>query len=342
MRRAAGPADLLGRVMHQLAEDPLEVGEGILAVTPDLFDEGVDYRAAPAGFLAADEHPVLHAKLGRADGVFGEVVVELDLPVEEARLKVRALARRIGEGFAEQASGRDIALRPEVDDEPAEPVIVPPRLKPSGFLAFQLAGPLLPQRRLDPVDAGDLVEDPCGEGIEVEMVAHHGGEAVEALSHVAGLQRDVDLEVAIEGEHGGGPQARWCRSSASSLIWPGPAARATAPPGKRTSRASPDWTSPILARRKAGASDRCLAGPGSEPRRRPRDPCGKGGILDVAPHGKGRRAEASGFEGVENLALVMRGVTGAAGAVALADRAGEGIGWCFHGSAPYRNRAAAG
>jgi hypothetical protein len=62
--------------MHQLAEDPLEVGEGILAVTPDLLDEGVNHRTAPAGLVVADEHPVLHAELGRADGVFGEVVLE--------------------------------------------------------------------------------------------------------------------------------------------------------------------------------------------------------------------------------------------------------------------------
>lgn len=41
------------RIVHQLAEDPLEVGEGVHAVTPDLLDGGVDHRTAPAGFLAA-------------------------------------------------------------------------------------------------------------------------------------------------------------------------------------------------------------------------------------------------------------------------------------------------
>ena len=33
---------------------------------------------------------------------------------------------------------------------------------------------------------------------------------------------------------------------------------------------------------------------------------------------------------------------GAAGAVALDDGAGGGVGWCFHGPAPYRNQAAVG
>jgi hypothetical protein len=40
--------------VHELAEDPLEVGEGILAVTPDLLDEGVDYRTGPTGLVVAE------------------------------------------------------------------------------------------------------------------------------------------------------------------------------------------------------------------------------------------------------------------------------------------------
>ena len=124
----------------QALEDPFEVGEGILAVTADLLDEGVDDGAAPPGLLVADEHPVFHAELGRTDGVLGEIVVELDLPVEEARLEARPLAGGIGEGFAEQAAGRDLPPIPEVSDQTAELVIVPSRLKPAGFLAFQRAG----------------------------------------------------------------------------------------------------------------------------------------------------------------------------------------------------------
>ena len=146
--------------MHQLAEDPLEVGEGILAVTPDLLDEGVNHRTAPAGLVVADEHPVLHAELGRADGVFGEVVVPLDLPVEEARLEVGPLAGGIGEGFAEQAAGRDLPPLPDVSDEAGETVVVPPRLEPADFLPLQRAGALFAESLFNPVDAGDLVEDP--------------------------------------------------------------------------------------------------------------------------------------------------------------------------------------
>ncbi len=41
-------------------------------------------------------------------------------------------------------------------------------------------------------------------------------------------------------------------------------------------------------------------------------------------------------------ALLLGGLTGAAGAVALDDGAGGGIGWSFHGPSPYRNRAGVG
>jgi hypothetical protein len=99
---------LLGRgVVHQLLEDPLEVGVGIRSVAADLLDEGVDDGAAPAGVFAADEHPVLVAELSGVDGVFGEVVVELDLAVDEAGFEVRQLIGGVGEGVAELASGGD-------------------------------------------------------------------------------------------------------------------------------------------------------------------------------------------------------------------------------------------
>ena len=39
----------------QALEHPFEVGKGIVTVTPDLLDEGVDDRAAPAGAGTTDE-----------------------------------------------------------------------------------------------------------------------------------------------------------------------------------------------------------------------------------------------------------------------------------------------
>ena len=89
-----------GRVVDQILQDPLEVGEKIRAVTADLLDEGVNDCAAPAGALAADEHPILVAELGGADGVFGKIIVELNLPVDEAGSEVWQLIGGVGQGIA--------------------------------------------------------------------------------------------------------------------------------------------------------------------------------------------------------------------------------------------------
>ena len=59
--------------------------------------------------LAADEYPVLVAELGGADGVFAEIIIELDLPVHEAGFEVWPLVRGIRQGVAQLASGRDPA-----------------------------------------------------------------------------------------------------------------------------------------------------------------------------------------------------------------------------------------
>ena len=95
--------------MHQFFKHPFEVGEGIGPMAADLLNEGVEDRAAPAGVFAADEHPVLVPELGGADGIFGEVVVELDLSVEETRLEVWPLADGIRERLSHLAARRDPA-----------------------------------------------------------------------------------------------------------------------------------------------------------------------------------------------------------------------------------------
>jgi hypothetical protein len=41
-----------------------------------------------------------------------------------------------------------------------------------------------------------------GEGVEAEMVATHGGEVVEAFARIAGIKRDVDIEVAAKDWQG--------------------------------------------------------------------------------------------------------------------------------------------
>jgi len=47
-------------------------------------------------------------------------------------------------------------------------------------------------------------EGRAAERVELEVIADQLGEGVEAFAHVAGLQRDIDLEASVEGEHGVG------------------------------------------------------------------------------------------------------------------------------------------
>lgn len=123
--------------MHEFFEDPLEPGEGIDSVAADLLDEGVDDRAAPAGVLCADEHPVLVAEFGGTDGVFGEVVVELDLAVEEAGFEVGELFEGVIERLGEAVPWGEAAEADQPAREFAEAFVGLPRLEPTGALAFR-------------------------------------------------------------------------------------------------------------------------------------------------------------------------------------------------------------
>jgi len=200
-----------GGITHELVEDPLEPGEEILAVAAELLDEGVDDGAAPAGVLAADEHPILVAELGGTDGVFGEIVVELDLAVEETGFEMRPLLGGVGKGLAKRAFGRDAALVAQVGDEPADTVVVPPGFQPAGALAIQRPGTLFAQPRLDLVDATDLMEDPGGDARVViagfVKLPPDVGEAGDGDDFQMGMAGDecligaqaVALQVALEG-----------------------------------------------------------------------------------------------------------------------------------------------
>jgi hypothetical protein len=156
-----GEVVLVGHAGEAL-EHPFEVGEGVEPMPPHLLDEGIDHGAAPAGIGPTDEHPVLHPKLGGTDGVFGEVVVELDLTVLEAGQEVGPLATGVAQRFAQLAGGGDASSFLKVGNEFCEMLVVPtgyPLADPSaqfcgdGFAArAQLA--------LDLVYLFDLVEYP--------------------------------------------------------------------------------------------------------------------------------------------------------------------------------------
>ena len=104
-------------------------------MTTHLLDHGVNYRTAPSGFVAADKHPVLGAQLRRTNGVFGVVVVELDLAVVEAGFEVWELVVGVVQRFPKLAFGKDTAFGPEMVNEFFEMTVVATGLKPTMSLA---------------------------------------------------------------------------------------------------------------------------------------------------------------------------------------------------------------
>jgi hypothetical protein len=180
-------------------------------VAADLFDEGVDDGTAPAGFFTANEHPIIHAYLGGANGVFGEVVIKFDLPVEEAGFEVFPLVAGVAECFPKVALGKDVAFFVKVVEEFCEVVVGSTGFEPTGFLSLKWPGSLGAEFCFDPVNPTDEQEDPgddsrvvfggftefspdvgeAADGDDVEMV-------VSIYKGAVGSQA-VALEVATEG-----------------------------------------------------------------------------------------------------------------------------------------------
>jgi hypothetical protein len=160
--------------LHELFKDPLEVSERVGAVAADLFYEGVDDRAAPAGVLAVDEHPVLVPEFGGADDVFGEVVVEAD----------------------------------DAPGEFAEAVLGFSGFDPADALAFERVGVLSVHPGFDLIDHADEQEDACGDARVfvagfLELVRDAGeagvGTAVVPVEDPAVFIMVIDPEVARRG-----------------------------------------------------------------------------------------------------------------------------------------------
>ena len=177
----------------------------------DLFDEGVDDGTSPAGFFAAYKHLIFHANLGGTNGVFGEVVIELDLPVEEAGFEVFPLVAGVAERFPKVALGKDVVFFMKVGEEFCEVVVSSSGFEPTGFLSLKWSGSLGSECCFDSVNPADEQEDPgddsrvifggitelspdvdeAADGDDVEMVVSINKGAVGSQA--------VALEVAVEG-----------------------------------------------------------------------------------------------------------------------------------------------
>ena len=97
---AGGFAGQHGQHGGQAGEDVFEIVTRIDPETAAVLDEGVDDGGFFASMLGTDEEPVLGSELGGPDGVFDEVVVDLDTAVAQIGLEVGPLVEGVGDGFA--------------------------------------------------------------------------------------------------------------------------------------------------------------------------------------------------------------------------------------------------
>ena len=105
-----------GRGEANLLKDPGEVGVGVAVEAADVLDDGVEDGTLFATLRTSEEQPVFCAELGRADGVFYQVVVDLDLAVFNPCLHVGKLAVGVGQRFPEGAAGKCAVVEQEVLD----------------------------------------------------------------------------------------------------------------------------------------------------------------------------------------------------------------------------------
>ncbi len=82
----------------QAREDVTQVSVRIESATAAAFDDGVEDGRAFAGLGFTDEQPVLFAQGGGANGVFHEVLIDLDASVVEVNAELRPEVERIVEG----------------------------------------------------------------------------------------------------------------------------------------------------------------------------------------------------------------------------------------------------
>ena len=87
----------------EAGEDVAEIGVGIEAAAAAAFHDGVENGSALAGFGGAEEEPVLLVDRGGADGVFAEVIVDLDAAVAEIDDERGPLTEGVVDGLAEEA-----------------------------------------------------------------------------------------------------------------------------------------------------------------------------------------------------------------------------------------------
>ena len=107
----------------QAREDVTQVRKGIDATTAAAFDDGVQDGAAFASLSFADEQPILFAEGGGADGVFHQVLIDLNASVVEVHPEKRPEVERVVDGQAHPTAGQVAPLAFKSGEEAMKPLV---------------------------------------------------------------------------------------------------------------------------------------------------------------------------------------------------------------------------
>ena len=144
-------------------EHVFKVFLGIDAEATAVFYNGIKDGALLSRCFVADEQPVLGSKLGRANGVFDQVVANLDPSVARIDFEVVPLVDGVANGFAEFALGKDAAAKGKLVDHSLESAMNDAALGGAHGLAHGGSGFAFPQSRFYMIEEGELVQDPGDE-----------------------------------------------------------------------------------------------------------------------------------------------------------------------------------
>ena len=191
----------------QAGEDVRKIFLGTDPQAAAVFHDGVKDGALLAGFLIADEEPVFRAELGWTDRVFHKIVADFDAAVAEIDFKVWPLAHGVCDGLAEFALGQDDVAGGKFVDGFLEPPVDHAACGGTHRLAQGGTGLFLAQLRLNPIEVGDLEQDPSDDArrllLGLEELAPHVGMATHEFDpwFVLGPGGVDDVAVGLDDAH---------------------------------------------------------------------------------------------------------------------------------------------
>ena len=146
----------------QPREDVAQIGLGIDAATAAAFDDGIKDGAALTGLGFADEQPVLFSECGWPDGIFHEILIDLDAAIAEVNAEREPKVQRVSEGQP-HAAARQVA---PFHFEPRQDTMKP-SINGFGLMGAHGGAKLrptstFPQLSFNTVKMPDLAHEPAG------------------------------------------------------------------------------------------------------------------------------------------------------------------------------------